>query len=62
MNARDQAPANAPAAHTDANDERALHLINMMKLQFRKQAHPVHWMDSLARLRDLPEEMAGSDA
>lgn len=54
-------PATAQMLSKDVNEERALRLIKMMKLQFTKETAPVHWMRSVASLGSLSEEMAGND-
>lgn len=61
--ARNEVPveAHTQISREDANEERALQLIRMMKLQFKKDALPVHWMGSSARFGSLHEEMAGTD-
>jgi hypothetical protein len=48
-------PATAQTPYQDVNEERALRLIKMMKLQFTTETAPV------ASLGRLSEEMAGSD-
>lgn len=60
--ARDQVPPRVQTAHRDANEEQALQLIRMMKLQFTKHAHPVHWKGSLAASGNLHKETVGTDA
>ncbi len=54
--ARDQVPPRMQTAHRDANEEQALQLIRMMKLQFTEHAHPV------AASGNLHKETVGTDA
>lgn len=60
--ARDQVPPRVQTAHRDANEEQALQLIRMMKLQFTEHAHPAHWKGSLAASGNLHKETVGTDA
>ena len=55
-------PPTAQMPYKDVNEERALRLIKMMKLQFKKEAAPVHWTHLAASLGRLSEEMVGNDA
>jgi hypothetical protein len=62
-NARNNVLPQTQTPRKDVNEERALRLIEMMKLQFKKRAHPVHWMDSSTQLgcSDSYNETAGAD-
>jgi len=62
-NARNDLPPRAHTPGRDANEELASRLIEMMKLQFKKQSHPVNWMGSSIRHEsgNSHEETAGTD-
>lgn len=62
-NARKDLPPRVQTPRRDVNEERALQLIEMMKLQFKKRSHPLHWMDSSTQLAcsDSYNETAGAD-
>ena len=62
--ARNDLPPRMQLSRKDVNEERASQLIEMMKLQFEKRTHPLHWMGSSSQrtCSDLYNETAVADA
>jgi len=62
-NARNDLPPRMQIPRRDVNEEPALQLIEMMKLQFKKHTHPLPWMGSSSQhtCSDLYNETAVAD-
>jgi len=60
---RNDLPPRMQLSRRDVNEERALQLIEMMKLQFEKHTYPLHWMSSSSQrtCSDLYNETAVAD-